>query len=80
MILRHSGWTLHCANDNQDSNDRIALAISYVDANAEIRPDALNDSGKGDNEDLNSYQTWAKSVPPRKKFKHDLVPIVFDSN
>lgn len=78
-LTAHSGWTLHCANDNRESNDRIALAISYVDANAELRPDALDDSGKGDNEDLNSYQTWAKSVPKRKRFQHDLVPIVFDA-
>jgi ectoine hydroxylase-related dioxygenase (phytanoyl-CoA dioxygenase family) len=73
----HSGWTLHCANENDKSVDRIALAISFVDAKAEIRPDALDKVGKGDNEDLNSYRKWVKSVRPRTQFQHDLVPIVW---
>ena len=77
-ITAHSGWTLHCANDNNASNDRLALAISYVDANAQLRADALDDNGKGDNEDQNSYKKWAKSVPPRTNFEHELAPIVFD--
>lgn len=73
----HSGWTLHCAGESDQSTDRIALAISFVDANAEVRPDALDTAGKGDNEDLNSYLEWATSVKPRTKFDHPLVPIVW---
>ena len=42
-----------------------------------LSTDALDDLGKGDNEDLNSYRKWAGSVPPRQQFQHDLVPIVY---
>ncbi|CAJ1942754.1 unnamed protein product [Cylindrotheca closterium] len=73
----HSGWTLHCAGASDQTSDRIALAISFVDANAEIRPDALDTTGKGDNEDLNGYLEWATSVKPRSKFEHPMVPIVW---
>jgi ectoine hydroxylase-related dioxygenase (phytanoyl-CoA dioxygenase family) len=73
----HSGWTLHCANENDGSHDRVALAISYVDAQAELRVDALDTLGKGDNEDQWSYREWAREVTPRTKFRHDLVPIVW---
>ncbi|KAL3945123.1 MAG: hypothetical protein SGBAC_000791 [Bacillariaceae sp.] len=73
----HSGWTLHCAGESDQTTDRIALAISFVDANAEIRPDALDTAGKGDNEDLNSYLEWGTSVTPRTKFEHPMVPIVW---
>lgn len=77
-LTAHSGFTLHCADGTSSgSTDRMALAISYVDARAELRPDALDDVGKGDNEDKWSYQDWAHSVPPRTPFKHDLVPIVW---
>ena len=76
-VTVHSGWTLHCANGNFGTEDRVALALSYVDAQAELRPDALDDFGKGDNEDRWSYQDWANSVKPRKKFRHELVPIVW---
>lgn len=44
-VTIHSGWTLHCANDNKidakgpTKEDRYALAISYVDARAEVRAD-----------------------------------------
>lgn len=80
-VTLHSGWTLHYANGNDDDNekDRLALAISYVDAKAELRPDALDDLGKGDNEDLNSYRKWATSILPRTQFEHELVPIVWPS-
>jgi ectoine hydroxylase-related dioxygenase (phytanoyl-CoA dioxygenase family) len=76
-VTVHSGWTLHCANENDNSSDRLALAISFVDAKAELRHDALDDLGKGDNEDLNSYRQWATSVSPRSRFQHELVPIVW---
>lgn len=76
-VTVHSGWTLHCANENFGTEDRMALALSYVDAQAELRPDALDNFGQGDNEDRWSYQDWAHSVKPRKKFRHELVPIVW---
>eukprot|EP00980_Cylindrotheca_fusiformis_P000615 scaffold154_cov129-Cylindrotheca_fusiformis.AAC.32 len=76
-VTVHSGWTLHCANENNNSVDRLALAVSFVDAKAEIRPDALDDIGKGDNEDLNSYSTWVNEVSPKSQFQHKLVPIVW---
>lgn len=77
-VTVHSGWTLHCADGtNGKKTDRMALAISYVDAKAELRPDAFDDAGVGDNEDRWSYQDWAPHVKPRKPFQHDLVPIVW---
>jgi ectoine hydroxylase-related dioxygenase (phytanoyl-CoA dioxygenase family) len=77
-VTVHSGWTLHCANGNERDSDRVALAVSFVDAKAELREDALDtSSGQGDNEDQWSYQDWAHSVPPRKPIKHECVPIVW---
>lgn len=74
----HSGWTLHCTDGTHEGSvDRMALAISFVDANAQIRPDCMDDEGMGDNEDRWSYQEWVPSVPTRKPFKHPLVPIVW---
>lgn len=73
--------------------DRIALAISFVDANAEIREDAVavssssssdhpsSSSIMGDNEDSWSYQEWVHDIQPRTKFlHHPLVPIVWPSS
>ena len=80
-VTVHSGWTLHCADGNESSQDRVALAISYVDARAEIREDTMKegtgDGGYGDNEDRWSYREWVKDVVPRKQFRHELVPIVW---
>ena len=76
-ISAHSGWTLHCSNgggDDGDGQDRVALAVSFVDGDATIRTDWKE---KGDNEDSWSYKDWCQEVKPRRKFKHDLVPIVF---
>jgi hypothetical protein len=77
-VTVHSGWTLHCSNGNNNNNaygdDRVALAITFVDGNAEIRPDWKT---AGDNEDSWSYQEWCKDVKPRTKFTHELVPIVW---
>ena len=36
-ITAHSGWTLHCANANTGKHDRLALAITYVDARSPVR-------------------------------------------
>ena len=75
----HSGWTLHCADGTHGgtSVDRMALAISFVDAKAQLRQDAMDDNGLGDNEDSWSYQEWVHTVHPRKSFRHDMVPIVW---
>lgn len=78
----HSGWTLHCADGNTSfHDDRHALAISFVDADAPVRESALvfhtNSHGYGDNEDYWSYREWVTAVPPRRMFRHDLVPIVW---
>jgi ectoine hydroxylase-related dioxygenase (phytanoyl-CoA dioxygenase family) len=76
-VTIHSGWTLHCSNGNDregSHNDRIALAISFVDGNAEIRPDW---QFIGDDEDRWSYQDWCKDVTPRTKISHKLAPIVW---
>lgn len=41
-VTVHSGWTHHCAGGNDSNEDRLALAISYVDARAEIRETAMD--------------------------------------
>ena len=75
-VTVHSGWTLHCSNGNEieGSKDRLALAISFVDGDAEIRH---NWETIGDDEDRWSYQDWCKEVRPQTKFSHPLVPIVW---
>ena len=78
-VTVHSGWTLHCASANFEGKDRMALAISFVDAKAQIREDALDLHGKGDNEDQWSYKDWVKDVPARAPFHHHLVPRVWPS-
>lgn len=84
-VTVHSGWTLHCADGNASAENRYALAISFVDAQAEIRENALDFSptqggSYGDNEDQWSYQEWVRQVPTRETFgNHRLVPIVWPS-
>ena len=75
-VTVHSGWTLHCSNGNEGEGamDRLALAITFVDGNAEIRTDWQT---IGDDEDRWSYQDWCKDVIPQTKFSHELVPIVW---
>jgi hypothetical protein len=75
-VTVHSGWTLHCSNGNneENGNDRMAIAITFVDGESEVRPDWKK---VGDNEDRWSYEEWCKEVAPRTRFTHDLVPIVW---
>lgn len=83
-VTAHAGWTLHCADGNMLANkdtghvqDRLALAITYVDARAVVREDALT-SSSGDNEDVWSYRDWVSDVPARTScFVHKRVPIVW---
>jgi Phytanoyl-CoA dioxygenase (PhyH) len=94
-ITAHDGWTLHCAdpiatsthrNKNNSSNnnnkDRMALAISFVDARAVIRDtSSKSNNNKADNEDSWSYRDWIDEVPVRiPYFRHELVPIVYPPN
>ena len=73
-VTVHNGWTLHSTNTAlEQTEDRLALAITYVDARAELREDQT----KGDNEDRWSYQSWVKDVAPRTQFVHPDVPIVW---
>ena len=84
----HSGWTLHCADENQPDRgekskrgeDRLALAISYVDARAPVRQNVLLDGDHGDDEDQWSYSDWVQEVPAGQEFEHHLVPIVWPQN
>lgn len=70
----HSGWTLHCANANSGKTDRLALAITYVDARAPVRFRTDED----DSEDAWSYQDWISQVPrATPNWDHPLVPIVW---
>lgn len=80
-VTVHAGWTLHCA-DAAAEEDRLALAITLVDARAPVREDAMatptKSSGYGDNEDAWSYQEWIHQVPKRcYRWNHPLVPILW---
>jgi ectoine hydroxylase-related dioxygenase (phytanoyl-CoA dioxygenase family) len=67
-VTFHAGWTLHCADG---AEERMALAITYVDAAAPIRPDL----GGGDDEDAWSYRDWISDVPAgTSNWDHPLVP------
>jgi ectoine hydroxylase-related dioxygenase (phytanoyl-CoA dioxygenase family) len=71
-----SGGSSSKATKSQ-SNDRLALAVTYVDARAMVREDALT-SSMGDNEDVWSYRDWVPHVPARtRNFVHERVPIVW---
>lgn len=88
----HAGWTLHCAEgipslDEEDTEmgckqqDRYALAVSFVDARAEIRHGVKNDTNSlGHDEDRQSFQEWIQEIEPRQYFEHPLVPIVWPKN
>jgi ectoine hydroxylase-related dioxygenase (phytanoyl-CoA dioxygenase family) len=73
----HSGWTLHCANGSR--HERLAWAITYVDARAPIRDlSSSSSSNIMDPEDAWSYQEWVHQVPPHTPlFQHAHVPIVY---
>eukprot|EP00553_Chaetoceros_curvisetus_P011795 CAMPEP_0204640018 /NCGR_PEP_ID=MMETSP0717-20131115/45230_1 /ASSEMBLY_ACC=CAM_ASM_000666 /TAXON_ID=230516 /ORGANISM="Chaetoceros curvisetus" /LENGTH=217 /DNA_ID=CAMNT_0051660301 /DNA_START=170 /DNA_END=823 /DNA_ORIENTATION=- len=80
----HAGWTLHSANSGtringvpqKFSQDRYALAVTFVDAKAEIREDAIMSGSLGHGEDRKSYEAWISEVEPRTFFEHPLVPIL----
>ena len=89
-VTVHSGWTLHCADafvpriyTNRSTDvDRMALAITYVDALAPIRdPNAhITLNNKSDKEDMWSYQDWIRDVPYNtSRWNHPLVPILWPS-
>lgn len=78
-VTVHSGWTLHCADASIDEN-RLALAVTFVDARAPIRSDALPgvNSSKGDGEDVWSYKDWVRRVPSGiSNWNHPLAPILW---
>lgn len=83
-VTVHNGWTLHCAGAaDMTDRDRYAIAITYVDARADIREDLLADnkshssSARGDKEDVWSFRPWVDEVKPRSQFQHPFVPIVW---
>ena len=90
-VTVHAGWTLHCADagDKQDKGmanegERYALAVTFVDAKAEVREEYFEEGGSGnltkrlgDPEDQLSFRDWIKDVKPRQKLNHPLIPIVW---
>jgi len=88
-ITVHAGWTLHCADaGNKDEKktrtggERYALAVSYVDARAEVREEYFENTKSeakrlGDAEDHLSFRDWIGEVEPRKLLDHPLIPIVW---
>jgi ectoine hydroxylase-related dioxygenase (phytanoyl-CoA dioxygenase family) len=91
-VTAHSGWTLHCTNPNvSESEHRLALAITYVDARAPVRSSnninsnddvfsahLADGDAKSDSEDRWSYKDWLPQVPKGSfDWDHALVPIVY---
>lgn len=86
----HAGWTLHSSagvdfncetmiKNKKSCTDRYALAVTYVDATAEIRQDAIlrNSESLSHEEDRMSYESWIYEVKPRTHFEHPFVPTIF---
>lgn len=75
-VTAHSGWTLHCADQNDTEQDRLALAITFVDGRAPIRENIQSELH--DDEDIWSYRDWVSDVPPNtRKWDHPAVPIIY---
>ena len=74
-MTAHAGWTLHSASGGDGSGQRYALAVTYVDAKAEVREDAIS-SAIGHHEDRKSFDDWITDVDPRCYFEHPLVPTL----
>jgi hypothetical protein len=73
-VTIHSGWTLHCADAVTNQEERMALAISFVDARAPIR----DVSSRQDDEDAWSYKDWIHKVPKRSyNWDHPSVPVLW---
>jgi len=83
-MTAHNGWTLHSAPPNFTGEDRLALAISYVDGDAVVREGFKNRrKDKGDREDEQSYEKWIGGVKEGKFISamHVDIPIIkFDIN
>lgn len=80
-VTCHAGFTLHSANGGYESmKERYALAVTYVDARAEIREDAVgmttNDNDIAYSEDRRSFEDWVRDVRPRSYFEHPSVPTI----
>jgi len=76
-VTVHHGWTMHCADPSSSRSDRMALAVSYVDARAPVR-DLNLPQGCGDDEDAWSYRDWIRDVPVGSRdWDHELVPILW---
>ena len=94
-VTVHSGWTLHCADalipmdvqrlssettQQHADADRLALAITYVDALAPVRDPKTFINEKSDKEDMWSYQDWIHDVRYNSsRWNHPLVPILWPS-
>ena len=76
-ITAHSGWVLHSADGNPGPKDRLALAVSYVSADAVIRK-GWDKFEAGHEEDFASYGSWVKDVKVGKIIKdnHPRVPVI----
>lgn len=81
-VTVHSGWTLHCADGCTKSSERWALAITFVDGQAQVR--CRGDGDKGDNEDMWSYREWLEEVRKRQAgrsthqlWHHPQVPVLW---
>lgn len=73
----HHGWTLHSSNGiPAASKGRVALSITYVEANARVLP--RPQQNLIDKEDYRSYASWLKQSKPGKPIKHELLPVVYD--
>lgn len=77
----HHGWTLHRAGANAGP-DRLAYAVSYVDARATVRRGFRREvegrQGRGDMEDEAGWGGWVRTVKEGRRIPadHPVVPVI----
>jgi hypothetical protein len=73
----HHGWTLHRAGANAGP-DRLAYAVSYVDARATVRRGFKREVGRGDMEDEAGWGGWVRTVKEGRRIPadHPVVPVI----
>ena len=82
----HDGWLYHSANSQIiGARDRIALAFSFVSAEARVLPAADSEINKQilrrerHEEDHWSYKDWFQHLAAHAVIDHPLLPLAYDS-
>jgi len=80
-VTWHHGWTLHCAGAQpKGSKPRMALAVAYFADGARLLPRKSDPSVYKHmlhDEDAESYERWASTLPDGGVASHYLLPLVY---